>query len=57
MQVEMFTLPTMKEGRAAVEYKFCEIYNAYRNGEKLDPEVLDWMDSANTWLMTSESKL
>lgn len=54
MQVEMFSLPTLNDGIVAVEQKFCEVYNAYRNGEKLDPEVLDWMDTANTWLMTSE---
>ena len=55
MQVEMFSLPTMKDGLVAVEQKYCEIYNAYRNGEKLDPEVLDWMDTANTWLLTTRS--
>lgn len=57
MQVELFSLPTMKDGVRVVEQKFCEVYNAYRNGEKLDPEVLDWMDSANNWLMTTGSKL
>jgi hypothetical protein len=54
MQVEMFSLPTLKDGHLAVEQMFCEIYSAYRNGEKLDPEVLDWMDTANTWLMESK---
>ena len=57
MQVEMFSLPTMKDGLVAVEQKYCEIYNAYRNGEKLDPEVLDWMDTANTWLLTTRSRM
>lgn len=54
MQVELFSLPTMKDGVATVERTFCEIYNMYRNGEELDPEVLDWMDTANTWLMESK---
>ena len=54
MQIEMFSLPTMKDGITAVEQKFCQIHSAYRNGETLDPEVLDWMDTANTWLMESK---
>jgi hypothetical protein len=54
MQVEMFSLPTLNDGVMAVEQKFCEVLSAYRNGEKLDPEVLDWMDTANTWLMESK---
>jgi len=54
MQVEMFSLPTLNDGVMVVEQKFCEVFSAYRNGEKLDPEVLDWMDTANTWLMESK---
>lgn len=57
MEIEVYSFPTMKDGRTAVEYKYCELLNQYRNGEKLDPEALDWMDSANTWLMTSKGKL
>ena len=57
MDIEVYSFPTMREGRIAVEHKYCELINQYRNGEKLDPEVLDWMDSANTWLSTSGSKL
>lgn len=53
MQIEMFSLPT-KDDIMAVEQKYCEVYNAYRNGERLEPEVLDWMDTANTWLMESK---
>lgn len=54
MQIEIFSLPTMNDGVSAVEQTFCQIYTKYRNGETLDPEVLDWMDSANTWLMESK---
>ena len=54
MQVEIYSLPTLNDGVMAVEKKFCEVFSAYRNGEKLDPEVLDWMDTANTWLMESK---
>lgn len=57
MDVEMYNFPTMKDGRIAVEHAFCELMNKYRNGEQLEPEVLDWMDSANNWLMTVGTKL
>lgn len=57
MNVELFTFPTMQDGQTAVEYKYCELLNKYRNGEDLDPEALDWMDTANTWLTVAGSKL
>jgi len=57
MDIEVYSFPTFADGRIAVEHKYCELINQYRNGEKLDPEVIDWMDSANTWLQTSGSKL
>lgn len=57
MDVKVFDFPTMKDGRIAVEHKYCELLNLYRSGEKLDLEALDWMDTANNWLMTTGSKL
>lgn len=57
MDVEVFKFPTLRDGRIAVETKFCELVNQYRRGEDLVPEAIDWMDSANTWLMTTGSKL
>lgn len=57
MDVEMYTFPTLTDGRIAVEEKYCELINKYRNGETMDPVVLDWMDTANNWLMTVGSKL
>lgn len=56
MRPEMFIFPTLKDGRSAVELKFCELINLYRNGEKLEPEAIDWMDTANNWLSSSDSK-
>ena len=56
MDISLYALPTMQNGVAAVEFKYCELFNKYRNGETLDPVVLDWMDTANTWLITSESR-
>lgn len=57
MQVEVYSFPTLNDGRIAVEHAYCELVNRYRNGETLEPEALDWMDTANTWLMTSGDKL
>jgi len=57
MDVETYTFPTMNDGRIVVEEAYCNLINAYRNGDTLKPEMLDWMDSANTWLITTETKL
>lgn len=53
MDVCVYNLPTLADGFPAVEQKYCELVNLYRNGETLDVEVMDWMDTANTWLMVS----
>jgi hypothetical protein len=57
MDIELYDFPTMKDGRIAVEEAYCHLINAYRNGDPLKPEMLDWMDTANTWLMTTGTKL
>lgn len=57
VDVNVYIFPTLRsDGRTAVEQKYCELLNKYRNGEALDPEVLDWMDSANNWLSVSRSR-
>lgn len=53
MNVELFEFPTM-ENPKAVEVTFCELLNAQRRGETLPLEALDWMDTANNWLMESK---
>ena len=57
MEVEQFVFPTLNDGRIAIETTYCELVNKYRNGEKLQPEAIDWMDHANTILMTVGTKL
>lgn len=48
--------PTFEDSkRMEVERKYCELARDYRNGICLAPEAIDWMDSANTWLLSSES--
>jgi hypothetical protein len=53
MDIQVFSFPTLRDGQHAVEEHYCLLVNKYRNGETLDTEELDWMDSANTWLATS----
>ena len=50
MDIQVYSLPTINDGIFAVEQKYCEILSKKRSGEKLSIEVLDWFDSANTWL-------
>ena len=51
MDIQVFSLPTFTDDKL-VEEVYCEFLNKYRNGETLNLEELDWMDSANTWLAT-----
>ena len=50
--IKLYNLPTPDDGVVKVERLFCEIIKKYRDGEKLEPEVIDWMDNANTWLQS-----
>lgn len=50
-----FKFPTLKDGSRVVEEALCELMTRYRNGETLAPEAIDWMDSANTWLSSSDN--
>ncbi len=57
MDIKVYNFPTLSDGRIAVEEKYCELLNVYRSGEVLQPEALDWMDTANNWLSTTGTKL
>jgi hypothetical protein len=54
MDVNVYSFPTM-ENPKAVEVAYCKLLNAQRRGEYLPEEVVDWMESANTWLIESRS--
>lgn len=56
MNVEVFSFPKLDGDRETVEQEYCKLAIKYRNGENLKPEVLDWMDAANNWLITSEDR-
>jgi len=52
----IFNFPTFENSkRIEIERKYCELVRDYRNGVFLDPEAIDWMDSANNWLIAVES--
>lgn len=55
-EVLIFKFPDFRtENRTIIERRYCELLNEYRNGIELDPEVLDWMDGANNFLISMES--
>lgn len=54
MEVEVYKFPTM-ENPKAVETTYCELLSAKRRGEFIPVEALDWMDTANTWLIESRT--
>jgi hypothetical protein len=52
----VFKFPVFRANeRVEIERKYCELARDYRNGVFLDPEAIDWMDSANNWLIAVES--
>jgi len=56
-EVLVFKFPDLKsENRTTIERKYCELLHDYREGVEFEPEVLDWFDSANSFLSTMESK-
>jgi hypothetical protein len=48
--VKQYSLPTYRHGSAAVKRVRDELMRRYRNGERLDPEELDWLDWAEVSL-------
>lgn len=54
-EVRVYSFPTM-ENPVAVERTFCQLLNAQRRGENLEEEEINWMESANCWLIEARSK-
>lgn len=53
MELRVYKFPIMNDKfRHLVEIEYCKLLNKYRNGDTLDEESIDWMDSANNWLMS-----
>lgn len=52
MDIRVFDLPTLNDDFTVIERRYNELESKFRNGEKLDDVEIDWMNTANTWLMT-----
>ena len=53
MEFRIFDLPTQRDDTRAIESRWCELNTKLRNGEQLDEVELNWMDTANNWLITT----
>ena len=56
MDYRIFQLPTPKDDVLMIERAWCELNTRLRNGDELDDVELNWMDTANTWLMSTGDK-
>lgn len=52
MEIRVFDLPTINDDFYTIERRYNELESKYRNGEQLDEVEINWMETANTWLMT-----
>jgi hypothetical protein len=57
MDIRVFDLPTRNADVALIERRLSELERRARNGEHLDEIELDWMDTANTWLLVATSSV
>ena len=53
MDIRVYNLPTQRDSFDIIEKRFNELEVKYRNGEALDEIEIDWLDTANTWLLTT----
>jgi hypothetical protein len=57
MDIRVFDLPTRDDSVSVIERRLSELESAARQGVSLDEIELDWMDTANTWLMAEYSNV
>jgi hypothetical protein len=51
MDIRVFDLPTREDRTEVIERRLAELERRVQNGEALDEVEVDWMDTANTWLL------
>lgn len=51
IDIKVYSLPTQDSPPEVIEEKYVALTQAYRRGEELAEVELDWMDTANTWLI------
>ena len=57
MDYKIYNFPTEEDGVQRVEQKLCELIGKYRNNrDSLDPIEVDYMDWANSVIMTASSQ-
>ena len=57
MNYKLYDFPTEADGVNSVEQKLCELMVKYRNDQdSLDPIEVDYMDWANSVIMTSDAR-
>jgi len=57
MDIRVFTLPTRSDDPSTIERRLIELEDRARHGVELDEVELNWMDTANTWLIAEWSKV
>lgn len=57
MEMRVFNLPTINDDVYIIERQWCELNTKLRNGSVLDEVELNWYDTANTWLLSVQSKM
>ena len=57
MDIRVFDLPTRNDDPYIIERRLHELENKARYGVKLDEIEIDWMDTANTWLIAEWSQV
>jgi hypothetical protein len=57
MDIRIFDLPTRNDDPYIIERRLRELENKARYGVKLDEVEINWMDTANTWLIAEWSKV
>jgi hypothetical protein len=56
MDIRIFHLPTRKDDVSIIERRLHELEMYAREGADLDDVEINWMDTANTWLLDTEGK-
>jgi hypothetical protein len=51
MDIRIFDLPTRHDRPEVIERRLAELERRAQHGENLDEVEIDWMDTANTWLL------
>jgi hypothetical protein len=57
MDIRVFDLPTRNDDPYTIERRLRELEDRAKHGVELDEVEINWMDTANTWLITEWSKV